>query len=249
MPVRGPELRSFLSGAIQSDRVFEALRGEILACRMAPGAKIKIPLLCARFQSSPGAVREALSRLLSEGLVQNMPQKGFSVAPVSMKELHDLTQARIALESICLEGAFALGDIEWESQIVAAFHRLSRIDPRLRDRPDELNPTWSLAHGQFHGAIVAACSNEVLLRLRAQLFQESERYRCWCLPLTRGDERDVAGEHKDIFETVLARDLPACRRLLREHFQRTADILAASPAIGSAAAEADRTRKIEFFTT
>jgi GntR family carbon starvation induced transcriptional regulator len=215
-----------LAAAIQSDRVFEALRSEILACRMPPAAKIKIPLVCTRFQSSPGAVREALSRLMSEGLVRNTPQKGFSVSPVSLKELFDLTEARIAIECICLERAFASGGIEWETQIVAAFHRLGRVSPKLDDWPSDLNPAWSLAHGQFHGAITAACDNAVLLRLRMELFQESERYRCWCLPLTRADERDVTAEHQAIFDAILAHDLATCQRLMGEHFQRTADLLA-----------------------
>jgi GntR family carbon starvation induced transcriptional regulator len=198
-----------LAAAIQSDRVFEALRSEILACRMPPAAKIKIPLVCTRFQSSPGAVREALSRLMSEGLVRNTPQKGFSVSPVSLKELFDLTEARIAIECICLERAFASGGIEWETQIVAAFHRLGRVSPKLDDWPSDLNPAWSLARGQV-------------------MRQDCVKNR---LPLTRADERDVTAEHQAIFDAILAHDLATCQRLMGEHFQRTADLLAASPVI------------------
>jgi GntR family transcriptional regulator, carbon starvation induced regulator len=71
------------------------------------------------------AVREALSRLAVEELVTATPQKGFSVSQVSLEEIRDLTKTRIAIESLCLIDALENGGIDWESQIIAAFHTLS----------------------------------------------------------------------------------------------------------------------------
>ena len=218
---------------IQSNRAFDALRGEILACQLAPSTKINITNVCARFGVSLGAAREALSRLIPEGLVRLEPQKGYSVAPVSRRELRDLTLARIELETLCFRMAIAQGDVEWETQAVAALHRLSRIPPVKPGTPGALNPEWSTAHAIFHRALVQACNNTVLLRLRDTLYDESERYRHWCLPLTlSGHARDVAAEHTAILEASLARNADTACALTRDHFQSTADILARSPLIG-----------------
>jgi DNA-binding transcriptional MocR family regulator len=58
--------------------VYAFVRGQILACRISPGTRLKIHELCAQHDLSNGAVREALSRLASEGLVLFEPQKGYS---------------------------------------------------------------------------------------------------------------------------------------------------------------------------
>ena len=62
---------------------YEGLRADLLACRVTPGSKLKIQDLCERFSVSLGAIREALSRLTSEGLVISEPQRGFRAAPIS----------------------------------------------------------------------------------------------------------------------------------------------------------------------
>ena len=220
----------------QSNRVFEALRSDILACRLAPAAKLNIANISDRFGVSLGAAREALSRLIPEGLVRTAPQKGFSVAPVSHRELHDLTAARIELETICLREAIRRGGVEWETQAVAALHRLSRIPTSRADQPGALNPDWSSAHARFHRALVEACDNAVLLRLRDLLYDESERYRHWCLPLTlAGEVRDVGQEHEAILRAVLAGATEEACGLMQAHIQRTTDILARSPLISEEA--------------
>src|SRR5690349_6839687 len=63
-----------------TQRAYEELRADILSCRIPPGAKLKIQDLCTKFSVSLGAIREALSRLTSEGLVTAEPQRGFRAA-------------------------------------------------------------------------------------------------------------------------------------------------------------------------
>ena len=57
------------------------MRADLLACRIPPGSRLKIQDLCDRFSVSLGAIREALSRLTSDGLVVSEPQRGFRAAP------------------------------------------------------------------------------------------------------------------------------------------------------------------------
>src|SRR6201999_1825607 len=73
----------------------DRLRADLLACRLKPGERLIINQLCQYLDVSLGAVREALSRLSSEGLVIAEPQRGFRVAPISAEDLKDLTAARL----------------------------------------------------------------------------------------------------------------------------------------------------------
>jgi DNA-binding GntR family transcriptional regulator len=218
----GPAMTS--KAKTRSEGVYNKVRIEILACRLRPGARLKIQDLCQEHQVSNGAVREALSRLASEGLVLLEPQKGFRVMGLSREELIDLTEARIQIETICLRLAIASRSVDWESGIVASFYRLSKIAEREPTDPLRLNDKWVEAHAVFHGSLVAACPVNHLLRIRTQLYEMSERYRRMSVPL-RHIERDVYKEHSDIKDAVLAGKVALTEELMRLHLSLTTQIL------------------------
>src|SRR5271170_5821579 len=119
-------LRTVGTAASLTQRAYDELRNDLLNCRFEPGEPLRIGELCKRLEASQGAVREALSRLTSEGLVEARPQRGFRVTPISAEDLGDLTSARIEIEELCLRHAIEAGDVHWEARMVAAFHQLSR---------------------------------------------------------------------------------------------------------------------------
>ncbi|MEY4266565.1 MAG: hypothetical protein RIS90_1100, partial [Pseudomonadota bacterium] len=104
----------------------DLLRRDILSGSLAPGQRLRTKDLQTRYGLGLSPLRESLQRLSAEGMVVNDAQRGFAVAPVSVAELRDLTVARTALESAMLPMAMQLGGADWEGDIVAAFHRLSR---------------------------------------------------------------------------------------------------------------------------
>ena len=221
--------RSQLDSTVtQTNAAYYALHDEILTCRMPPGSKINISEAAVKFGLSPGAVREALSRLAAERLTVATAQKGYSVAAVSSDELKDLTRTRITIEQLCVRSAIQHGDVEWESAIVAAYHRLHRIPETLAKQQLHMNPAWAAAHTLFHSALAAGCDSPWLLTLRSMLYAQSERYRQLSVALAR-EERDVDAEHKGILNACLARKADLAAVLIDEHLSRTAEILLSSP--------------------
>jgi DNA-binding GntR family transcriptional regulator len=223
--------------ATQADQAYQALLAEILDCRLAPGAKLTISDLAGRLGFSPGAVREALSRLSAEKWTVATAQKGYSVTPVSNEELKDVTRTRITIEQLCLRAAIAHGDVEWETFAVAAYHRLHRIP--ITEGGSRLNPGWAAAHQTFHASLAAGCDSPWMLNLRSMLFAQSERYRHLSFVLARED-RDVDAEHRALLDACLARDADLACRLIDDHLQRTSNILLTSPPLAGNAAELKR---------
>ena len=78
-----------------TEAAYRGIRAEILSVKLLPDEKLTITVLCDRLGYSLGAVREALSRLTSEGLVKAEPQRGFRVSPVSPVDLIDLPDTRV----------------------------------------------------------------------------------------------------------------------------------------------------------
>lgn len=211
------------TGWTQSQRVYLWMRAGIVACQLAPGARLHIGHLAREHEVSPGAVREALAVLEKEGFVVTEPQKGSTVSPVSRADLLDLTLARIEIEKACLASSLAHGDIEWESQLVASFHRTFRRNAQHEPVFSHGDAGWIAAHDGFHFALVAACRSQRLLATRSLLYDQSERYRR--LSLAFSVERDVESEHRLIMEAALDRDVRTSQALLEAHIKGTAEAL------------------------
>ncbi len=204
-----------------TESAYATLRGDLLSCRLPPGAKLNIAALSARLGVSLGAVREALSRLTAEDLVTAETNRGFRVAAVSESELLDLTSTRIEIEIACLRRSIRAGGVEWETQIVAAHHRLSRTPERAVGDAGRISDEWADMHKEFHRALVAACDSPWRLRLRDFLYDQTERYRRLSVPALP-QERDLAGEHRALMEATLARAEDAAVGLLTSHLNTTA---------------------------
>jgi DNA-binding GntR family transcriptional regulator len=224
------------TGSTLTEDVYQRLRADLLACRLMPGQKLKIEELCARLAAGSSAVREALSRLAADGFVVLEPQRGFRVPPLSLAELRDLTIVRCQIESQCLRDAVAHGDLDWETGVIAALHRMSRTPERAADDPKRYSDAYGAAHTAFHQRLVAACRSPWLLRIREQLYAQTERYRWLSKPLAVV-ERDLDAEHGGIAEAAIARRAEEAVERLTAHLQLTADILLTSPLLQEISAD------------
>ena len=157
--------------------VYEALRSDILFGRRLPSSRLQLNELAEEHGVSLSVVREAVTRLASEDLVEATPQRGFRVRSISLEHLRDLTWVRTQVETLALRQSIAKGDVTWESNLVAAHHRLA-VTPMYFD-DGRGNTEWMAAHGAFHAALAAAAGSPVLERLRRQLYDASELYRYW----------------------------------------------------------------------
>lgn len=203
------------------------MRSDIIACRLMPNERLRFEALRERYGMGVSPLREALMRLEAEGLVQLEQNKGFRVSEVSHENLLDLMQARIEIESIALRWSLEKGGVEWEADLLGAFHRLSRqtkIDP---SNPETINEAWSREHAAFHAALVAASGSQTLTSIRERLFEQAERYVSLSI-MSNAPLRDDVGEHKQLMRAALNRDVDKTIELNRLHISRTSDKVAAS---------------------
>jgi GntR family transcriptional regulator, carbon starvation induced regulator len=205
-----------------TSRAFEQLRADIIGATLKPNERLRIQALSERYGVGATAIREALSRLVPEGLVVVEDQRGFCVAPMSRAELLDLSHTRIDVESLAIGYAVQRGDIQWESDLISAFHRLSRTPPPT-DAGQQL--VWADVHRQFHAALIAGCGSPTLIRLCSLLYDQSERYRNFANVQRESAKRDVGAEHKDLLDAALARNAEELTKLLASHFNRTTEII------------------------
>ncbi|GAA3801539.1 GntR family transcriptional regulator [Streptomyces phyllanthi] len=196
------------------------IRRNLLRGSFPAGHRFKLSALCAELGVSVSVAREALTRLAEQGLVALEPNKGFSVPTFTDAEIDDVAFVRKEVESLAVRRSIEKGGIEWEAHVVAAHHQLSVTPNAALDEDPEANELWTSAHRAFHEACAAACGSPRLLAFRTQLYDQSEVIRQMA-KLRRGKQRDVAGEHAEIAEAVVARQADRAVQLLHAHIERT----------------------------
>lgn len=204
--------------------VYHRLRDDILTGELKPGHKLRVQALTKEYQVGNSPLREALNRLLSNGMVVREENKGFSVSPASVSELKELIRTRCWLEEIALRESIKNATEEYDENIVLAFHRLSRIKPNKDGT--YLSDEQEKRHFEFHQSILSACKSNILLGYCAQLHEQTLRYRnlAEVVEYREGNEN---AEHRQIQDAVLDRDADLAVELLHSHYNVTADIVIA----------------------
>jgi DNA-binding GntR family transcriptional regulator len=206
--------------------VYARVRADILNCDLKPGEKLLIGSLSQRFGVSAASVREALSRLVADGLVHAQDQRGFRVSALSLADLRDLTKTRIEIESSALRLSILRGDRAWETAVRRSWEELLSVPHSPPGDERRQTEEWARMHGRFHTSLVAGCGLNWLMRLRATVYEQSERYRRLSLAVTKSGARDRDAEHRMIVEATLRRDVEAATAHIATHFERTADDIA-----------------------
>ena len=214
-----------VSSATRASAVYEELRSDIAHGRLEPGSKLRVEAMSSRYGVGASPLREALSRLSAEGLVDRTDLRGFSVAPLHWDELPILTQNRIQLEGMALRESIDRRDAAMEDQLVLLVHRLSRTPRSLSQDSYVANPVWESMHRDFHRTLLSRCPSRWLRAFCDTLAEESYRFR----QVAAGKvftSRDEHAEHVAVFEAVIEGRSDDAVRALEAHYTRTAAVVA-----------------------
>jgi GntR family carbon starvation induced transcriptional regulator len=207
------------TGETRAGEVLIRMRRDIINCVLKPNEKLRFEALRKMYSVSFSTLREALSRLAAENHVISEGQRGFVVAPVSIADLHDLTNARVLVEREALRLAIENGDDRWEDGILAVLHRMDRLQQRL-GKEYYLVEEWAKVHSEFHRSLVAASGSPILIEIRQNLFERANRYRRMSSQF-RTKWREKTAEHKMIADAAVARDSANALRLIDRHIRET----------------------------
>lgn len=201
--------------------LFTQVRDRIVNGEFSPNQRLKSADLAQEYTVSASSMREILFRLSTVGLVTFQEQRGFRVPDQSDALQHDLTQFRIMLECEGAVMSIRRGDIEWESRLMAAHHKLSHIETRISGGHADLNllMLWTRAEQGFHQTLIDACGSDTLKethdtiyhRFRQQLITQDKQFEF--IP-------ENVAQHQGILDAVLAKDEDLTRVRLHDHLSR-----------------------------
>lgn len=214
-----------------SFEVYRQLRSDIINCVLMPDERLRFEALRSRYGVGISTLREALSHLVSDGLVQTEAGRGFRVAPVSVEDLMDITEWRVEFEVRAITQSIQFGDDAWEAEVVTSFHLFSLLEMPARQAPAELLREWGERHRRFHDSLVSACRSPWLLHFRSVLFDQARRYQV--LSMSSREARVVRkDEHPLLMKAVLERNVERSAQLVEQHIRRTTDFVLREMSIG-----------------
>ncbi|MER7776697.1 GntR family transcriptional regulator [Streptomyces sp. NPDC096191] len=206
-----------------SEQVYAHLRDAIMRGDHSPGAPLKPQDLAKEQGVSLAVVREALVRVVGEGLADRLPNRGFAVPSFTDRRWQEIAEARRTVEPVVLRMSIERGDVDWEARVRAAHHRLVRTPAYVPEEGDHYTGAWAEAHRAFHRTLLEGCGNRALLETFDRLWTASELARRWSAH--RNPDRDGALEHRMLEEAALARDADTAAAVLVQHLTLTAAAL------------------------
>lgn len=201
------------------------LRSEILAGHLSPGSRLQPGVLARKYGTSTTVIREVLTQLVTDRLVLARPNQGYYVVRLSLTELEDLTLVRCHNDTLALRLAIERGDLAWETEIMSAFHVLSRTPRRSPEDPTHTTGEWAAAHRTYHLKLLSACGIEILLDVSQTCFDATELHRRWAAPSPSATKRNPDDEHRAILDACLARDADQACALLEHHYRTTLGVV------------------------
>lgn len=197
--------------------IASAIRRDISFGELAPDSRLKIEELRTRYGGSSHSLREALTLLSTQGLVEANAQRGFRVSSATVDDLQDIIRLRCEIEKLSLQWSLQHADVKWEGKIIAAHHALVRAQENVINSPIEAALAWDDANRQFHISLAAACGSPRLIAAQKQLFDQSRRFSLTALREGQLNFTLIADNNYRLVQAILARHCDTAISLLQQN--------------------------------
>jgi DNA-binding GntR family transcriptional regulator len=199
--------------SVLPDRIAAILKHRILTCALMPGSRLVEKDLCAELGISRTPLREALNRLVFEGLVVPTPYRGYAVAPLTIDGIRELCEVRRINEA----EAARLGAERLTDEDLTKLESLAEARYTVGDR--ESYARYLRTNSAFHLALVRCTRNSRLEAIVMAALDQLQRPEYLGLDLGVKDAPRIEREHLAIVQALRERDADRARALTIEHIE------------------------------
>lgn len=201
------------------DRAYEALKEMILTEIFPPGSFLSERQLVARLDMSKTPIRAALERLENEGLVSVSPQQGILVREISVHEVVDIFDVRIALEQFAVQrlagGLGASEQADVRQNLGFQFSALNKGDV----------PLFTTLDADFHLMLCGFLGNQEVVQVMRRLRDRLYRIALQVLRRDVGRIRTSYEEHLAIFDMLVKGNGQGAAKLVASHLDYGKQVL------------------------
>lgn len=197
---------------------YQQIKHLILTGALSPGAELREAQLVALTGLGRTPVRDALGRLVVEGLVEVRPRQGYRVAVVTLDSVRELFEMRHLLEPAAVELAIERAtDVELAELAEVAHRTYDQHDPDSYDQ-------FLSDNRELHTRLAWLSGNERLARALAALLEETQRLYYVSFE-GHSTAVEQLHEHGELFEAVLQRDAARAREIAEEQIESSREAI------------------------
>jgi len=183
-----------------AENAYRRIRHEILLGELLPGAIVSERELASRYEMSKTPIREAITQVCREGLMQRLPGRGYMVSPITIKEINDLYDMRMIYEQATVRKFMA----NPSPNVLEKLKDMAMISYKPDNPESEVE--FLEVNREFHLTVAEASGNVRLVHALEEILVEMERL--FHLGLHIGDySQEMAAEHQDLVEAIENDDL------------------------------------------
>lgn len=212
-----------------ADGAYRTLKQDILTCRLMPGARVSEQGLADRLGLGKAPVRTALAQLRRDGLVVSVPQVGYEIVQVTLRDAAELFDVREVLELACVRRAAHAADVAHLDRL----EELAHVECHIGDHASVA--AYLKANNEFHRLLASASGNSHLASLLSDTLERLDRvlHLGHLRSTSLGIESD--GRHLRLLDHVRCGDADGAAEVLSAHLasarQRAFAALVGNPAI------------------
>ncbi len=203
--------------SLLSQSAKDYVRREVAAGEFGGGSRISISRIAAELGISPTPIREGLVQLVAEGFLEQLPNRGFHVLPLTQREVAELYPLGEALEDLGLRNTPFPGPDRMAE--------LRCLNDRIKENADLDAEATILDNQKWHQLLLEGADNRQLTRMMAQLRARTFRYEYVCHTFDRPERAGQIAMHEKILDALEEGDRDRARAELREHWQQNLELV------------------------
>jgi DNA-binding GntR family transcriptional regulator len=200
-----------------SQRVYQALKKDIITGLYQPGEALSEKTLAKRYQGSRTPVREAAVRLQQEHLMKIVANRGYFITQITIQWVNEIYEFRAAVEGAAAEVA---AQKNWNQAALDHLAKLASTEHKVDDRDSYVR--FIEADTEFHNSIAQLTRNPLLIRAVADMRSQMERIMYASIDAGYYGELPVS-EHRGIVEAIQKRDGALARKRMCDHIYISKD--------------------------
>lgn len=194
-----------------SEKVYKEIKDLIFSGKMKPGERLIEKDLCEKFNTSRTPVREALSRLSSEKFIKIVPNKGAQVARLSLKEIEEVQEFRLLIETKCVK--------EYSKNIAKKdIDKMIHFQNEMKKNIEEMNiQKFVENNASFHSIFINISKNRIIKQIFEDLQNRVNPHQYYILTLPGTADLSIKG-HEDIIECFIKNDFKGAAKSIQKHY-------------------------------
>lgn len=220
-----PNLRDYVKTSLV-DLVARQIRAEIFSGKYVSGQKLIVRELSESLGVSHTPVKDALNRLTAEGLIEAFPNRSMVVRTFSNEELIEIMAVRLMCEIFYAEEivANAAEDPGVIEDMERAWQNMGEL---LEDKDSIDHEGWVALESVFHKRYISASTNNKLVHVYSTLDANRFTYFAYLCsnksPLSLQTYETNMKEHRDIIDTLKAKDAEGFKRAVACHVTKACE--------------------------